>query len=151
MPSSLSTDNGVTWTYSASPFPAISGGQRAICKQLGSGALLLVSFAPSGTAFTNKGGQSYKGSGLFAALRYDGGQTWPFMKLVTDGATRTLKGYGNTGNFTTGPYKAEPAGYLAGVETPDGIIRVVSSGVYYSFNQAWLEAPLASCRRELPL
>ena len=143
MPLSLSTDNGVTWMYSASPFPAISGGQRAICKQLGSGALLLVSFAPSGTAFTNKGAHSYSGSGLFAALSYDGGQTWPFMKLVTDGATRTLKGYGNTGNFTTGPYSAEPAGYLAGVETPDGIIHVVSSGVYYSFNQAWLEAPYA--------
>ena len=143
MPQSLSTDNGVTWTYTASPFPAISGGQRAICKQLGSGALLLVSFAPSGTAFTNKGGQSYNGSGMFAALSYDGGQTWPVRKLVTDGATRTLKGYGNTGTFTTGPYSAEPAGYLAGVQTPDGIIHVVSSGVYYSFNQAWLEAPYA--------
>jgi hypothetical protein len=141
MPLSLSTDGGITWTYSASPFPAISGGQRAICKQLSSGALLLVSFAPSGTAFTNKGGHSYNGNGLFAALSYDGGQTWPIMKLVTDGVTRSLKGYGNTGNFRTGPYSAEPAGYLAGVETPDGLIHVVSSGVYYSFNQAWLEAP----------
>jgi len=141
MPQSLSTDNGATWTYSASPFPAISNGQRAICKQLQSGALLLVSFAPGGTVFANKGGKNYRGSGLFAALSYDGGQTWPIMKLVTDGATRTLNGYGNTGNFTTGPYSAEPAGYLAGVQSPDGIIRVVSSGVYYSFNQAWLEAP----------
>lgn len=141
MPQSLSTDGGVTWTYSASPFPAISNGQRAICKQLSSGALLLVSFAPSGMAFTNKGGQSYRGSGLFAALSYDGGQTWPFIKLVTDGVTRTLKGYGNTGDFTTGPYSAEPAGYLAGVQTPDGLIHVISSGVYYSFNQAWVEAP----------
>ena len=141
MPQSLSTDNGITWTYSASPFPGITSGQRAICKQLSSGALLLVSFAPRGTAFTNKGGQRYRGSGLFAALSYDGGQTWPIMKLMTDGATRTLQGHGNTGAFTTGPYNAEPAGYLAGVQTPDGTIHVVSSGVYYSFNQAWLEAP----------
>jgi formylglycine-generating enzyme required for sulfatase activity len=141
MPQSVSTNSGVTWTYSASPFPAISDGQRAICKQLGSGALLLVSFAPSGTVFANTGGQSYSGSGLFGALSYDGGQTWPVRKLVTDGVKRTLNGYGNTGIFTTGPYTAEPAGYLAGVQTPDGIIRVVSSGVYYSFNQAWLETP----------
>ncbi|SDS91794.1 Formylglycine-generating enzyme, required for sulfatase activity, contains SUMF1/FGE domain [Mucilaginibacter mallensis] len=141
MPQSLSTDNGITWRYSASPFPAISGGQRAICKQLSSGALLLVSFATNGMAFSNKGGKSYNGSGMFAALSYDGGQTWPIMKLLTDGATRSLKGYGNTGDFTTGPYNAEPAGYLAGVQTPDGIIHVVSSGVYYSFNQAWLQTP----------
>ena len=141
MPQSLSTDGGVTWTYSASTFPPINTGQRAICKQLSSGALLLVSFTPGGTVFANKGGQSYKGSGLYAALSYDGGQTWPIRKLVTDGATRTLQGYGNTGRFTTGLYNAEPAGYLAGVQTPDGIIHVISSGVYYSFNQAWLEAP----------
>ncbi len=141
MPQSLSTDNGLTWTYSASPFPSISGGQRAICKQLRSGALLLVSFASNGMAFSNTGGKSYNGSGMFAALSFDGGQTWPVKKLLTDGVTRSLKGYGNTGDFTTGLYNAEPAGYLAGVQTPDGIIHVVSSGVYYSFNQAWLQTP----------
>ena len=33
---------------------------------------------------------------------------------------------------------AEPKGYLAATQTPDGIIHLISSGIHYRFNLAWL-------------
>jgi hypothetical protein len=44
MPQSLSSDGGRTWTYSASPFPPIGGGQRLVLRRLREGPLLFVSF-----------------------------------------------------------------------------------------------------------
>ena len=44
MPMSLSEDNGRTWTYSASEFPPIDGGQRLVLMRLQEGPVLLVSF-----------------------------------------------------------------------------------------------------------
>jgi len=36
---------------------------------------------------------------------------------------------------------AEPMGYLAATQTPDGIIHLASSALYYRFNLAWLKQP----------
>ena len=41
---SISSDLGKTWTYKASPFLGIGGGQRLVLKRLNEGPLLLVSF-----------------------------------------------------------------------------------------------------------
>jgi formylglycine-generating enzyme len=34
---------------------------------------------------------------------------------------------------------AEPRGYLAAVQSPDGMIHIVSSRLHYRFNLKWLE------------
>jgi hypothetical protein len=34
---------------------------------------------------------------------------------------------------------AEPLGYLAATQTPDGTIHLLSSGLHYRFNLPWLE------------
>ncbi len=47
MPMSLSEDNGRTWTYSASEFPPIDGGQRLVLMRLQEGPVLLVFHEPS--------------------------------------------------------------------------------------------------------
>jgi hypothetical protein len=77
---------------------------------------------------------------MFVALSEDGGKTWPTMKLLTDGKKRTLDGRGWTRQFTMDATHAEPKGYLAATQSPDGMVHLISSGVHYQFNLAWIRA-----------
>ncbi|MCL4206042.1 MAG: glycoside hydrolase [Pirellulaceae bacterium] len=145
MPMSLSADLGVTWTYRASPFPPIGGGQRLVLKRLQEGPLLFVSFTSGnrskpeagGMTFTDRNGHEFVGHGLFAALSFDEGETWPIRKLLTPGSG-DYDGGAHTGRFTATPTRAEHAGYLAATQTPDGVIHLISSRLHYRFNLAWL-------------
>jgi formylglycine-generating enzyme len=134
---SVSTDQGETWTYSATPFPGISGGQRAVMRRLLEDCLMLISFTP-GSEFKDKNGKTFEGKGLFAALSFDGGKTWPKQRLLTDGKNRVLDGKAHTGEFKMMANNAEHRGYMTAVQTPDGIIHLISSGIHYRFNFAWL-------------
>ena len=125
MPCSISYDGGYTWTYSATEFPPIGSGQRLVLKRLQEGPIMLCSFG---------------GNGLFVALSYDEGVSWPVKKLLTDGKTRVLDGGAWTGTFTMDATHAEPKGYLACTQTPDGMIHLLSSRVHYRFNLKWLES-----------
>lgn len=148
MPMSLSTDLGLTWTYSASPFPPIGGGQRLVLMRLPEGPLLLVSFTCTGREnarsrgmeFPRTDGTSFKGYGLFAAISEDEGKTWPVRKLITPGKG-DFDGGAWTGEFTAAPDHAEHAGYLAATRTPDGTIHLISSALHYRFNLPWLRSP----------
>ncbi len=136
MPKSLSSDLGANWSYSASQFPPIGGGQRLILRKLAQGPILFVSFTGSAGMLIN-GQQVY---GMFAALSYDEGQTWPVKKLLTAGGPPTqYDGGGNTGWFTMDDTHAEPRGYLAMTQTSNKVIHLISSALYYKFNLAWLE------------
>lgn len=150
MPMSISDDMGRTWTYHPSEFPPIDGGQRLVLMRLEEGPLLLVSFTdhPLRTPLENRGlefqdneGNYYKGYGMYAAVSYDDGKTWPVKKLITDGEYRFLNGGAWTGYFEMDNDHAEPRGYLAGTQTPDNMIHIVSSRLHYRFNLAWLEEP----------
>lgn len=147
MPVSISKDMGESWTYAASEFLPIYAGQRLVLRRLDEGAILLVSFTHHprekeenrrGLFFKDSLGKDYKGYGLFAAVSFDEGKTWPVKKLVTDGIHRYLNGGGWTGFFETSKTNAEPMGYLAATQTPDGIIHLISSNIHYRFNLAWL-------------
>lgn len=149
MPMSLSTDEGKTWTYHASEFPPIDGGQRLVLMRLREGPLLLISFTDHplrtpenerGLIFSDKEGNTYRGFGLYAALSYDEGKTWPVKKLLTDGVPRFLNGGAWTQFFEMDETHAEPRGYMAATQTPDNLIHLLSSRLYYCFNLAWLEA-----------
>lgn len=146
MPMSISADLAKTWTYTASPFPPIGGGQRLVLKRLQEGPLMVVSFASGnrakpeaeGLTFTGQDGQDFTGHGMFVALSFDEGQTWPTRKLLTPGAGE-YDGGAHTGRFTATPTRAEHAGYLAATQSPDGIIHLISSRLHYRFNLAWLK------------
>lgn len=146
MPMSISDDMGETWTYSASPFPPISGGQRFVLMRLHEGPILLISFThhpdikDGGMTFTDENGKTYRGTGMFAALSYDEGKSWPVMKLITPGSG-TYKGGAWTGDFQAAYNVAEPRGYLSATQTPDAVIHLISSRLYYSFNLEWLKTP----------
>ena len=147
MPMSISKDMGKTWTYYASEFPPIDGGQRLVFMRLNEGPLLLISFtdhplrtpeAEHGLIFPDREGNNYRGYGLYAAVSYDEGKTWPVRRLLTDGIIRFLDGGAWTKHFLMDATHAEPRGYMAATQSPDNLIHLVSSRLYYCFNLAWI-------------
>lgn len=147
MPISLSTDLGRSWNYRASPFTPIGGGQRLVLLRLNEGPLLLCSFTSGdlrnptahGMTFRDDAGSEFIGHGLFAALSFDDGETWPVRKLLTPGRG-DYNGGGHTGPFTASRSVAEHAGYLAATQSPDDTIHLISSRLHYRFNLAWLNS-----------
>ena len=55
------------------------------------------------------------------------------------GKKRVVEGGEWTGTFTLDSTHAEPKGYLACTQAPDGTIHLLSSRVHYRFNLAWLK------------
>ena len=156
MPRSVSADLGKSWTYSASPFPPIGGNQRLVLRRLDEGPLLFVSFsddyfgykrskkAPQGIVVQDSEGSPQTVYGMFAAVSFDEGRTWPIKKPITPGGpARTLQDVVLTGSVLLDATHAEPRGYLAATQTPDGLIHLISSGLHYRFNLAWLKQPMA--------
>ena len=134
-PMSRSFDFGKTWTYSASPFPPILSAQRSLLVRLGEGPLLFISFTDTvanwrekkfkGMEFLDTRGNLNNGSGMFAAVSFDDGKTWPTRKLIPF--------------WHKQPWKSLYSGYLSCVQTPDGMIHLVNSTYYFRFNLAWLK------------
>jgi hypothetical protein len=143
MPQSISSDMGRTWTHSASPFQPIGGGQRLILRRLKEGPLLFLSFANEPLTITDAAGARREVKGLFTALSYDEGKTWPKMRLISDeGPGREVPASDGRTKFVLSRTSAEPRGYLALTVARDGMIHLVSSRNYYSFNLKWLETPM---------
>jgi len=133
MPASYSSDLGETWHYEASEFPVVSTSQRPVLLRLKEGPILLCSFTDQardlkkgqpgkGMTFKSTGGD-YTGVGLFAAVSYDEGKTWPDRRLITPGSST----------------KADINGYLAITQTRDGRIQLITSSRHYAFNLVWLK------------
>lgn len=78
--------------------------------------------------------------GAYVALSYDEGKTWPVKRLLSDGTERYLNGGAWTQFFTMDNTHAEPRGYLAVTQSPDGMIHLLSSRIHYAFNKAWIES-----------
>ena len=148
MPISMSSDGGQTWTYSASDFDPISSAQRLELMRLREGPILFVSFAKA-LERTDAAGRTRIGAGLFAAVSYDEGKTWPVRKLITSGGPRRIldapcnRRWGEQYSVLDAD-TAEKRGYLTATQGLDGMIHLLSSGTHYAFNLAWLEAPLAA-------
>ena len=141
MPMSISADKGKTWTYSASPFAPVKGAQRLALTRLIEGSLLLISFesAKAGDIDNPLGG-----TGMYAAVSYDEGKTWPVRRLITSGSGRQLLDapcnhrWGEAFSILD-EKQAEQRGYLTVEQAPDGMIHLLSSGTHYAFNLKWLE------------
>jgi len=140
MPKSLSEDMGATWTYGASAFPPVGGGQRPVLLRLREGPLLFASFADEMT-IRDASGRERTVHGLFAALSYDDGKTWPARRLVSDdGPGREIETLDGR-LVTMGLARAEPRGYLSVCQTKDDVVQLISSRQHYAFNLKWLETP----------
>ncbi|MHC4637030.1 MAG: exo-alpha-sialidase, partial [Planctomycetota bacterium] len=141
MPIAVSDDMGKTWYRRASEFPGIGGSQRLVLLNLREGAVFLASFADKGLTITDSSGTQREVRGLFGALSYDGGMTWPVKKLISEGGRGTVGECTNGGLFIRSGRNSEYRGYLAGCQGLDDVIHVVSSRSHYAFNLNWLETP----------
>lgn len=138
MPQSVSTDRGKSWTVSPSVFQPIESGQRLVLMRLQDGALFFIGFANKPMAMADAAGGTSECTGLFAALSYDDGATWPVKRLVSDGSGQTLE-LMDGAPFAMTNTAAEPKGYMSACQTPDGVIQLISSRQHYAFNRAWIE------------
>jgi formylglycine-generating enzyme required for sulfatase activity len=171
---SRSRDGGANWTYSRSPFPKIRFGQRPSLLRLKEGGILFISYtgeltrpghskiAPvlseagempiaeslKGWSFLDAENCEFTGYGLYAAVSYDEGETWPVRKLITPGGPRRrMFGGGHHHFFWMDETHAEPGGYTYTLQAPDGVIHLVNSCLHYRFNLKWLETPPVLERR----
>ena len=148
MPKSISTDMGKTWTVSASPFQPVRGMQRAVLMRLKEGFLLFISFCGAATQpgqqdmlITDASGKQRRVAGLYAALSFDEGETWPTRRLVSDDAPPHEVETTDRRTFTMSKSSAETFGYLAVTQGANGVIHLISSKNHYAFNLAWLRTP----------
>ena len=140
MPVSYSSDLGETWSYAASEFPVVSNTQRPVLLRLKEGPIVLCSFTDQardlkkglggkGMIFKSTDGE-FTGVGLFAAVSYDEGQTWPDRRLIVGPEEPVTNANGVPPNTN---------GYLATTQTRDGRIQLVTSSKHYAFNLAWIK------------
>ena len=137
-PLSLSSDQGKTWSYHASPFPPIYSSQRAILMRLNHGPLLFIGYTDlvssyqtktvTGMDFVDAAGDTRRGDGMFSKLSFDEGKTWTHAKLIPHNIAR--------------PWESLYYGYLPCIQSPDDTIHLLSSSRYYRFNLAWLKEPM---------
>jgi len=73
----------------------------------------------------------FNGVGLFAAVSYDEGRTWPDRRLIVGPDENMTNSRGVPPNTN---------GYLAITQTRDGLIQLINSQKHYRFNLAWLQA-----------
>ncbi len=146
MPKSISTDMGKTWTYSPSPFQPLRSMQRAVLMRLREGPLLFISFCGAKTQpgkqdmmITDASGKERPVAGIYAALSFDEGETWPTRRLITDDGPGREMETTDRRVFTMSASSAENFGYLAIVQAANGVVHLISSKNHYAFNLAWLK------------
>ena len=146
-PASFSGDLGKTWTYEATEFPAISSVQRATMIRLREGGILLVSFTDQWRDWKSRKGMTFQlgsteftGFGMFVAVSFDEGRTWPVRRLLTPGGEKRMVNGIDKVEFEMSDTVAEPCGYLAATQTRDGNVQLITSKNHYVFNLAWLKA-----------
>ena len=145
---SVSEDLGQSWTYAPSVFPPIGGGQRLVLLKLREGPLFFASFANESRGSTPRvmvtdvSGKQRAITGLFAAVSYDGGKSWPKIRLISDdGPPRQMVGSDGRTKFIMSRSSAEPKGYLSVCQARNGVIHLTSSWNHYAFNLKWVETP----------
>jgi hypothetical protein len=138
MPKSISSDGGKTFVSEASEFPHVDGGQRLVLLRLREGPLFFASFADKGIMITDSTGKQREVRGLFGAVSFDGGETWPHKRLITDDGPGRPVECTNGGLFTMSQSNGEYQGYMAVCQGLDGVIHLISSREHYAFNLKWL-------------
>ncbi|MGC3966634.1 MAG: sialidase family protein, partial [Pirellulales bacterium] len=147
-PFCFTSDEGKTWTYEASPFPAISSVQRPVMIRLREGPILLCTFTDQrrdwgkrkGMTFKDSAGGEFTGYGMFATLSFDEGKTWPVRRLITPGGPARTINTIDRGEAELSDTMSESAAYIACCQTRDGNIQLITSKNHYAFNLAWLKA-----------
>ena len=118
----------------------MSNTQRPVLLRLKEGPIVVCSFTDQARDLKNgRGGKGmtfrstsgdFTGVGLFAAVTYDEGKTWPDRRLIVGPEEGITTNNGSARNSN---------GYLAIVQTRDGRIQLLTSSKHYTFNLAWIK------------
>ncbi len=90
-------------------------------------------------SFRSKNGE-FTGYGMFAAVSFDEGKTWPVRRLITPGGTERSINMVDRGMCVLSDTMEEPCGYLSVTQARDGNVQLITSKNHYVFNLAWLKA-----------
>lgn len=152
-PMSISTDGGNTWSRYPSSLPSITSGQRFTLTRLSyskdlpqsnmKAPILFTGFANDSILAKDSEGKLDYVTGLYAALSFDNGKTWPEnnRKVISN-----LK-YSDSLEIEIAPWqrtnilsrkKGQKDGYTTVTQTPDGMIFLTDGKIVYRFNLAWL-------------
>ena len=90
---------------------------------------------------TDASGKQRPVKGLYAALSYDEGKTWPKFRLISDDGPAREMETTDRGKFTMSAGSAEPRGYMSVCQAQNGVIHLITSWNHYAFNLKWIETP----------
>lgn len=152
-PKSISFDGGHTWERMPSVFPSIKSSQRFTLLKLRHSnqeivksdhcPILFTGFANDSIQAKNAEGEIASISGLYAAVSFDNGLTWPeeYRKVISnshgnDSLKIVMAPWQRRDILTTDHGQKE--GYMTVTQTPDGIIYLTDGKMVYSFNLAWI-------------
>jgi formylglycine-generating enzyme required for sulfatase activity len=142
MPKCYSPDFGKTWTEpEKTPFAAVGSNQRPKILRLASGRLFLASDFQNIRILTTPPPEDIQERGAFVALSDDEGRTWTIKRL---GPAPPHNGW--TGKPPPGNGKPQHGfgtlGYADAVQTPDGLIHLMTSkgkpSMHFAMNEAWI-------------
>ncbi len=141
MPKCYSSDFGKTWgTAEKTPFAALGSNQRPKLLRLASGRLFFAGDFQNIRLVTSPPPSAIKERGSYVALSDDEGKTWRIKKLSmatphADWTGVVPKGGKPQHGFGT-------LGYCDAVQTPDGLIHLMTSkgkpSMHFAMNEAWI-------------
>ncbi|HUX58538.1 MAG TPA: SUMF1/EgtB/PvdO family nonheme iron enzyme [Bacteroidales bacterium] len=153
-PQGFSIDGGFSWSsHAPSIFPSIGSGKRMTLIRLnyspdnskypGKKPLLFTGFSEKGFIARDGEGEINTITGLYVAISYDEGKTWPqeYRHVVSNlqgNDTKTIKIGVNANDNILTKTNGQKEGYMVATQTPDGIIYLTDGKVVYTFNLAWV-------------
>jgi hypothetical protein len=140
MPECFSSDFGKTWTErSKTPFAALGSNQRPVIIRLKSGNLFMAGDFQNMKMFRIPPPADITERGAYVALSTDDGKTWKIKKLPSVPSHQSWKGITDKGWPNEG---WGTLGYCTAVQSPNGIIHLISSksmpAMEFAMNEAWI-------------
>ncbi len=141
MPRCFSSDFGQTWTPAEkTPFAALGSNQRPKILRLASGKLFFAGDFQNIRMFTSPPPEDIKERGSYVALSDDEGKTWKIKKLAL---ATPHNGWRGVEQHTGKPQHGfGTLGYCDAVQTPDGLIHLMTSkgspSMHFAMNEAWI-------------
>jgi formylglycine-generating enzyme required for sulfatase activity len=142
MPKTYSSDGGKTWSAPVrTPFPAMGSNQRPTILRLQSGRLFFASDFQQ-IRVKNPPPDAVKERGSFVALSEDEGETWRIKKLEPAQPHETRRIPKFKKDWGGGDHDYSTIGYSAAVQSPNGVIHLMTSlnhpSMHFSMNEAWI-------------
>ncbi len=145
MPKSYSSDFGRTWSASEkTPFAALGSNQRPKILRLADGKLFFAGDFQNIRLISSPPPADITERGSYVALSSDEGQTWTIKRLAL-----ATPHNGWTGKPPPGNGKPQHGygtlGYCDAVQTPDGLVHLMTSkgrpSMHFAMNEAWILSP----------